>query len=151
MFSHSSGRWKSESSCLQGQHSLKALEEAPFLPFRSFCWLPRQSLASLDLETHHVSASFITWFSLCVSVSLYFSMLFQKDRSHRIQGSPLTQSDFIFVAVVQSLSHVRLFATPWTCQTSLSIINSRSLLRLMSLELVMPSNHLILSSPSLQH
>ena len=47
---------------------------------------------------------------------------------------------------VQSLSHVRLFATPWTaaCQASLSITNSRSSLKLMSIELVMPSNHLIL-------
>ena len=43
-------------------------------------------------------------------------------------------------------SHVRLFGTPWTAahQASLSITNSRSLLRLMSIELVMPSNHLIL-------
>ena len=47
---------------------------------------------------------------------------------------------------VELLSHVRLFATPWTaaCQASLSITNSRNLLKLMSLELVMPSNHLIL-------
>ena len=49
------------------------------------------------------------------------------------------------------LSHVQLFATPWTaaCQTSLSISNSRSLLKLMSIESVMPSNHLILCSPLL--
>ena len=47
---------------------------------------------------------------------------------------------------VQSLSRVRLFATPWTAahQASLSIANSRSLLKLMSTEAVMPSNHLIL-------
>ena len=47
---------------------------------------------------------------------------------------------------VQLLSRVRLFVTPWTAarQTSLYITNSRSLLRLMSIELVMPSNHLIL-------
>ena len=52
---------------------------------------------------------------------------------------------------VQSLSRVRLFETPWTaaCQTSLSITNSQSLLRLMSIELVMPSNHLILCHPLL--
>ena len=45
----------------------------------------------------------------------------------------------------QSLSRVRLFATPWTaaCQASLSITNSRSSLRLMSIESMMPSNHLI--------
>jgi len=51
--------------------------------------------------------------------------------------------------VVQSLSHVRLFATPWTaaCQASLSFTISWSLLKLISLELVMPSNHLILCRP----
>ena len=48
-------------------------------------------------------------------------------------------------------SHVWLFATPWTsvCQASLFITNSRSLLKLMSIELVMPSNHLILCHPLL--
>ena len=52
---------------------------------------------------------------------------------------------------VQSLSHVRLFATPWTaaCQASLSITNSWSLLKLMSIELVLPSNHLISCHPLL--
>ena len=52
---------------------------------------------------------------------------------------------------VQSLSHVRLFATPWitACQASLSITNSWSLPKLMSIELVMPSNHLILCQPLL--
>ena len=52
---------------------------------------------------------------------------------------------------VQSLSRVQLFATPWTaaCQASLSVTNSRSLPRLMSIELVMPSNHLILCHPLL--
>ena len=52
---------------------------------------------------------------------------------------------------VQFLSRVRLFAIPWTatCQASLSITNSRSLLKLMPIELVMPSNHLILCSPLL--
>ena len=53
--------------------------------------------------------------------------------------------------LVQSLSHVQLFATPWTaaCQASLSITNSWSLLKLMSIESVTPSNHLILCHPLL--
>ena len=53
------------------------------------------------------------------------------------------------VSSVQSLSHVWLFTTPWTtaCQASLSITNSRSLSTLMCIELVMPSNHLILCRP----
>ena len=49
------------------------------------------------------------------------------------------------------LSHVRLFETPWTavCQASLSITTSQSLLKLMSIDFVMPSNHLILCLPLL--
>ena len=52
---------------------------------------------------------------------------------------------------VQSLSQVKLFATPWTAarQASLSITNSWSLPKLMSIESVMPSNHLILCCPLL--
>ena len=52
---------------------------------------------------------------------------------------------------VHLLSCVQLFVTPWTvaCQASLSITNSWSLLKLMSIELVMPSNHLILCRPLL--
>ena len=48
-------------------------------------------------------------------------------------------------------SSVRLFVTPWTaaCEASLSITNSQSLLKVMSIELVMPSNHLILCRPLL--
>ena len=50
---------------------------------------------------------------------------------------------------VQLLSHVQLFAIPWiaACQASLSITNSQSLPKLMPIELVMPSNHLILCHP----
>ena len=53
--------------------------------------------------------------------------------------------------IVQSLSHVLLFVTPWTAthQASLSFTNSQSLLKLMSIDLVMPSNHLILCHPLL--
>ena len=55
------------------------------------------------------------------------------------------------IVTVQSLSRVQLFATPWTaaCQASLSIIHSQSLLKLTSIESVMPSNHLILCHPLL--
>ena len=54
---------------------------------------------------------------------------------------------------VQLLSRVQLFATPWTaaCQGSLSITNSWNLSKLMSIEPVMPSNHLILYHPLLLH
>ena len=56
---------------------------------------------------------------------------------------------FLVISSVQSLSRVQLFATPWTAarQVSLSIANSWSSLKLMSIESVMPSNHLILCCP----
>ena len=55
------------------------------------------------------------------------------------------------IVVVWSLSHVRLFVTPWTaaCQASLSFTISQSLFKLMAIESVMPSNHLILCCPCL--
>ena len=58
---------------------------------------------------------------------------------------------FGLFSLIQSLSCVQLFATPWTAahQASLSITNSQSLLKLMSMELVMASNHLILCCPFL--
>jgi len=63
----------------------------------------------------------------------------------------ITNPPSVQFSSVQLLSHVRLFATPWTaiCQASLSITNSQSLLKLMSIESVMPSNHFILSHPLL--
>ena len=70
------------------------------------------------------------------------------------QGCVLSPCLFNFYtefSSVQSLSHVQLFATPWTaaCQASLSITNSRSPPKPMSVESVMPSNHLILCHPLL--
>ena len=58
---------------------------------------------------------------------------------------------YIFLCSVQLLSRVRFFVTPWTaaCQASLSITNSWSSPKLMSIESVMPSNHLILCHPLL--
>ena len=58
---------------------------------------------------------------------------------------------FTLVVVVQSLNHVRLFATPWTAArwAFLSFTISQSLLKFMSIELVMPSNHFILCCPLL--
>ena len=60
-------------------------------------------------------------------------------------------NNYILFSSVQSLSHVQLFVTPWTTahQASLAITNSQSLLKLMSIESMMPSNHLILCHPLL--
>ena len=81
-------------------------------------------------------------------------MQWQPAHYYIFKMTPLTLSDstynFIFASCsIQSLSRVRLFATPWTAarQASLSITNSWSFLKLMSIQSVMPSNHLILSHP----
>ena len=71
-------------------------------------------------------------------------------RGHRTQAERAFNGQTGSV-ISQLLSHVWLFATPWiaTRQASLSITNSQSLLKLMSIESVMPSNHLILCCPLL--
>ena len=82
--------------------------------------------------THPVASSWVQFLPPGSSQSIYhFFLLIQV---------------LISILSVQSLSHVRLFATPWTAthQTSLSITISQSLLTHMSIELVMSSNHFIL-------
>ena len=81
------------------------------------------------------------YYVLCI---LYQNL--KKEHEMNVYTIHLTQ-----FSSVQSLSHFQLFATPWTAarQASLSITNSWSLLKLMSFELVMPSNHLILCHPLL--
>ena len=83
------------------------------------------------------------WFSNWLG-GLWAPTLTQTTASSKAEDFILTHSE---VAVVQSLSHVQLFATPWTaaCQASLSFTISRSLLKLMYIESVMPSNQLIFS------
>ena len=68
---------------------------------------------------------------------------------HDSQGGCEWISSLYIVVVVQALSRVQLFATPWTaaCQASLSFTISWSLLKLMSIESVMPPKHLILCCP----
>ena len=82
------------------------------------------------------------WYMSCPISTLELKINFLKQ---------MTCLYFTTFSSVQSLSRVQLFATPWTapCQASLSITNSRSLPKLMSIESVMPSNHLILCRPLL--
>ena len=70
---------------------------------------------------------------------------------HFVQRTAMTDRMYFIFSSVQLLSHFWLFVTPWTAahQASLSIIISRSLLKLISIESVMPSNHLILHRPLL--
>ena len=83
----------------------------------------------------------LTW-APCSLTSL--KLLYQHHHHHH----PFLHPQF---CSVQPLSRVRLFATPWTaaCRASLSITNSQNLLKLMSIQLVMPSNHAILCHPLL--
>ena len=98
--------------------------------------------------------------NFCYHNSIPRKLVILYNRIHNTKsgiGFLIINASFIFIVMtelrfssVQSLSHVRLIATPWTaaCQASLSITNSQGLLKLMSVTSVMPSNHLILSSPS---
>ena len=80
------------------------------------------------------------WFYFCFFPSCKPKM------NHQIS---LNFTTIISSSIVQSLSHVHLFETPWTaaCQASLSITNSQSLFKLKSIQSVIPSNHLILCRP----
>ena len=87
------------------------------------------------------------------ATSLLSWCFIRKSKSLRLQMKSLKLRNLAIISVqsVQLLSCVRLFATPPIAarQASLSITNSRSLLKLMSIELVMPSSHLILCRPLL--
>ena len=87
--------------------------------------------------SHYNGWGWATVLSPAQSPALSISYIFHK--------SPIYNDDALHV-VIQSLNHVRLFATPWTAAhpASLSFIISWSLLKFMSIELVMLSNHLIL-------
>ena len=81
---------------------------------------------------------FTVWATREAHKELYFTVIAEVD-------------DLKLIAIVQSLNRVWLFVTLWTaaCQASLSFIISRSLLKLMSIESVISSNHLILCQPLL--
>ena len=95
-------------------------------------------------------ANAILWFTIWQKLA-HLSRGFPVGLVPRHYPSQIPKSVNAQFSSVQSLSHVRLFATPWTAahQASLSSTNFRSLLRLMSIKSVMPSNHLILCHPFL--
>ena len=99
-----------------------------------------------DLGCFHVLAV-VNSAAVNIGVHVSFSVLVSSDYTHRsgIAGSSVQFSS------VQSLSCVQLFAIPWTpaLQASLAITNSRNVLKFVSIESVMPSNHLILCHPLL--
>ena len=107
----------------------------------------------LDLQGIPIPSYFLNWNPNAVSYSLIFQILLNI-LSSNIQVFPIFTKSTLKLNQIrsdQSLSHVRLFATPWVAahQASLSITNSHSSLRLTSIESVMPSSHLILCRPLL--
>ena len=92
-----------------------------------------------------ISLSLSLSLCVCVCVCVYLSSSFIKKKK---EGGTAT-TIMVWFSSVQSLSRVQLFATPWAaaCQASLYITNFQSLLKFMSIESVMPSNHLILYPP----
>ena len=97
---------------------------------------------------------FSFYFFLNTHLTLAFILLGRRDLLHfffiLIHWMPKPQLTF---SSVQSLSSVQFFVTLWTaaCQASLSITNSQTLHKIMPIELVMPSNHLILCNPFSSH
>ena len=91
------------------------------------------------------------YFKICIPLLIVLLTLKHENSSTKKKGVAVRakRQGSDSVSSVQSLSRVRLFVTPWTAahQASLSITKSWSLLKLMSIELVMPSNHLILCHP----
>ena len=138
---------------------------------------PRLFVRFLSIESVMLSNHLIFWYFLLLSSSIFPNIrLFPNELSlhqvAKVLELQLQHQSFQYLGLislridcfdllsaqgtlnsllssVQSLSHVRLFAAPWTAahQASLSITNSQSLLKLMSIVSVMPSNHLILLPP----
>ena len=92
---------------------------------------------------------FLFFFFFLIHSFLFLFVCFFLSVLHFLSSSCIHAYQHNQFSSVQLLSHVQLFVTLWTaaCQASLSITNSWSLLRLMSIELVMPTNHLILCHP----
>ena len=98
----------------------------------------------------------LIWSIVCKFFYIYYECLLKFKDCYKI-GYNILWNIIIGIVIsihfssVQSLSLVQLFATPWTAahQASLSITNFQSLLKFMSIESVMPSNHLILCRPPL--
>ena len=104
-----------------------------------------------DGEVYYLIIQNIPWYvSQIYNLNIKYCWLFSTLILCQSRGFPVTFS-LVQFSSIQSLSHVQFFVTPWTAppQTSLSITNSQSLLKLMSIELVIPSSHPILCLPFL--
>ena len=110
---------------------------------KSWTWLSNWTTTNINyVQMYHQQLRVHSPGSVTVTTEMFLNIFITPKRN------PLPVNQF---SSIQSISRVRLFATPWTAarQASLSITNSRSLLKLMSIESEMPSNHLILCHPLL--
>ena len=125
-------------------------------------WLGTDSMIHLCMSDPDTDIlSLIHWYFSTIDFSFFAEMFIVSfSKQLKTENNPffkrwMVKQNMIYSyqrsSPVHFLSRVRLFATPWTaaCQVSLSITNSWSLLKLVSIESVMPSNHLILSHPLL--
>ena len=113
-----------------------------------------QSLALSDSLSEENAFKHALWFSFCLCITLMHHWLYTGQIVHMAAFPCLVLTTlvlFLQFSSVQSLSRVRLFATPWIAarQASLSNTNSQSLFKLMPIESMMPSSHLMLCRPLL--
>ena len=120
----------------------------PFIMYPKIVMLYTWNLYSIKCLRYLKKKSSISWLYQCQCTSSKLSSW-----TIVLQDAAIRSYLYIIVTLVvtQSVSHKQLFATPWTaaCQASLSFAISWSLLKLMSIELVIPSNHFILCHPLL--
>jgi len=122
---------------------------ASFLPKKSQGWSPSEWTGWIFLQSRGLSRVFS---NITVQKHQFFGAQLSSQSNSHIHTWLLEKPYIsIYIVVVQSFSCVQFFVTPWTaaCQASLSFTSSKSLLKLMSIDLVMPSNHLILCRPLL--
>ena len=148
-----SGPWNRKELCLQREFS--AVDTAKWAPeswhnFRN--WAMKQGDVSVtERRKPRGAGSEVCLEPEVVTLQLRAGWGALDLQFHRVESLHLWLCWSVQFSSVQSLSRVRLFVTPWiaACQASLSITNSRSSLRLTSIESVMPSSHLVLCHPLL--
>ena len=125
-----------------------------------YCWVIRVLYIFWTRVPYKIFSP-VTWIVVFtfLMMSLDHNTLVSLGESRTLETDPVMERTYccmhwgtlLYFSSVQSLSRVQLFVTPWiaACQASLSITNSRSSLRLVSIESVMPSSHLILGRPLL--
>ena len=128
-----------------GLPSLELSVSVETRPWSGFAETPAQGSPGISPGSkNRMVAGCLGW--LCISSEVGLQLIKSECEHHRDLCLSFFFLKLVFLGVVQLLSHLQLFVTPWTvaCQDDLSPTISWSLLKLMSIESVMPSKHLIL-------